>query len=429
MGRANPLKMNSQFLLFLLLSSSLTAAAATRPDDLVAEVLATQPELIFYEAELAAAKAGRTFAGTRADPDLAVQLGHKRVQTLGGVLVGEGTAWSVTLSQTFEWPGRLALRKAIANREVELAELGLARFKSALRARVITLAYGLSAEQEKTAAVREVAERLRALKEVFVARDPAGITPLLETRIIEAQELSIQRRATAAELASGAAEVELNQLRGLPVGTPVKVDAPSLTFHEAPELNRLLAAARENHFEFRARRLELEQQGDAVQLATTDRKPSFTVSPYYSEENAGGRETVAGLGLSMPLPWSARSRSGVESAAARKRQAEALVLSTEREMERAVIAATRAYGAKRAEIARWSPDSVVKFREAAALADRHYRLGAVPLATYIELQTAYLDAVEALLDTHQEALDVAQQLERLTGLAAPLVKPASEPAR
>ena len=57
-----------------------------------------------------------------------------------------------------------------------------------------------------------------------------------------------------------------------------------------------------------------------------------------------------------------------------------------------------------------------KCREAADLADRHYRLGAVPIATYIELQNSYLDAVEALLDTKIEALEAGLKLQELTGL-------------
>src|SRR5262249_23054879 len=65
---------------------------------------------------------------------------------------------------------------------------------------------------------------------------------------------------------------------------------------------------------------------------------------------------------------------------------------------------------------KWRPESVAEFRKAAALADRHYRLGAVPIATYVELQKQYLEAVEALLETRREALEAAQQLELLTGL-------------
>ena len=51
---------------------------------------------------------------------------------------------------------------------------------------------------------------------------------------------------------------------------------------------------------------------------------------------------------------------------------------------------------------------------AAELADRHYRLGAVPIATYVELQKQYLEAVEALLDTKREALEAGQEIQRVT---------------
>ncbi|PTX91362.1 TolC family protein [Opitutus sp. ER46] len=412
-----------RFPVFLLLSSSLFAAEPLRPDLLVGEVAARHPELAFYQAELAAARASRVVAGARPDPEVALEVGRKRVHDVAGALAGEGTAWSVSVAQTFEWPGRLALRKAIANQDVALAELGVARFSAALRARVLTLAYGVEAEQEKAAALAEVAERFRALKEVFLARDPAGVTPLLETRVIEAQELAIQRRATAAALALQAAVTELNQLRGAALGTALTVAPVGLSFSPAPAAAELLRAARENHFDYQARRLELEQQGFAVQLARRERLPNVTLSPYVAQEEAGERERTIGLGVSVPLPLGARSRGGVELAQARRRQAEAALQVAERELEREVLAAAHAFAARQAEVARWTPDAVTRFREAAALADRHYRLGAVPLATYVELQSAYLEAVEALLDTRQEALTAALELQRLTGWPTPFVAP------
>lgn len=81
-----------------------------------------------------------------------------------------------------------------------------------------------------------------------------------------------------------------------------------------------------------------------------------------------------------------------------------------------MLTAAHAFTTRVAETRRWTPDAAEKFREAAALADRHYRLGAVPIATYVELQHSYLDAVEALLDTQGEALASGLRLEQLTGL-------------
>ena len=194
--------------LFLLTNLVLTAASPEPLDALVADIVAKNPERSFYQAEIETAQAGQRAAGTLANPELGLTLGRKRVTDAGGVLAGEGTAWSVTISQTFDWPGRLSLRKAIANHDIALAELGLARFKAALAARARTLAYGLHAAHERADATAQVASRYQALRELFLARDPGGITPLLETRVIEAQELALQHRATEARLAVQAALVD-----------------------------------------------------------------------------------------------------------------------------------------------------------------------------------------------------------------------------
>lgn len=412
--------------IFLLTVSAL-AQGETAPvspvdfETVVSTVVAQNPEIAFYEAEIEIARAELRAAGSRENPELSVEVGRKRVTDPAGNFEAEGTAWAVSLSQTFDWPGRLALRKSIANRDVALAELGLARFKAALCARARTLSFGLHATQEKSAAAAEVVARYRELREVFLARDPAGITPLLETRVIEAQELVLQRHAIEAKLEYKAALVELNQLRGAPVDEPIAIKGANIVFSAPPDLEALLAAARENNFEFRSARLELEQQGAGVSLARHERRPSFTVGPYFSQEKAGEKEQTFGIGVSMPLSVTGRARANVASAEARRRQAEAALIVAERAMTREIIASYEALSAKLAAGTQWREDSAAKFREAAALADRHYRLGAVPLGTYVELQSSYLEAVEAFLDIRREALEAAQQLQLLTGWSSALV--------
>ena len=410
-----------------LLSLALVGAARAQPatadsasavsiSSLVSEITNNNPERRFYQEEIVAAKSGLRIAGRLTDPSVSLDLGQKRLKDSSGANIGDGTVWSVSVSQTFEWPGRLSLRKAIANRQVDLAELGVARFENALSARTRTLAFGLYASNVKAAAIREVSDRFSALKETFLARDPAGVTPLLETRVIEASELALQRRATEAELAVQAALIELNLLRGVAVDAPLTVKAPAMSFNALPGSPELLAAAREKNFDYRMRLVELEQQGLSVRLAQNERYPGVTVSPYLSKDNVGDRETIVGLGLSVPLPVTGRTGAAVEVANARRRQAETAVAVALRELDREVITASQAFSTKMAESRRWSPDSVQKFREAAELADRHYRTGAVQIATYVELQNSYLDAVEALLDTQRETLEAGLKIQQLTGL-------------
>ena len=128
-----------------------------------------------------------------------------------------------------------------------------------------------------------------------------------------------------------------------------------------------------------------------------------------------------------PQPLWNRNQGNIQTAEARRLQAETSLFVTQRETERKVIQAALNYETKLREMSKWRPDSVQHFKEAAEVADRHYRLGSVPIATYVELQSKYLEAVESLLDTRLEALEAGQNLEWLTGLAPALARTAVVP--
>ena len=143
---------------------------------------------------------------------------------------------------------------------------------------------------------------------------------------------------------------------------------------------------------------------------------ALPIWPYFSHERAGDREQQVGIGFSLPLPLWNRNQGNVETAEARLQQAETSMYVAQRAVERQIVEKALTYETKLREMAKWRPESVDEFRNAADLADRHYRLGAVPIATYVELQKQYLEAVEALLDTKKEALEAGQEIQRLTGL-------------
>ena len=85
-------------------------------DQLVVQALSQNPEIRFYESEIVAAKAGRRTAGRLGNPELDLEIGQKRAR--GGDFSAEGIAYSVSLAQPVEWPGRIGLRKAIANGDI-----------------------------------------------------------------------------------------------------------------------------------------------------------------------------------------------------------------------------------------------------------------------------------------------------------------------
>ena len=385
------------------------------PEILVREALEKNPELNFYAAGIAAAKGGLKTAGTIRNPEFNSQAGYKNARDDSGGTSGDGAAWSLSVNQTFEYPGRVALKKAIAQGDIELAELHFEQFRLILAARVRTLAYSIVIAQERSAATREIGDRFQALTDVLAQREPAGVTPVLEARIIDANALSLRRQEREAGVAVKTAVAELNQLRGRPVTAPLEISGGQPGFVQA-SLQTLLNAARKNALDIRIREAELAQQGFKILLSKNERYPAIAVGPYFSQENAADKETQAGIGISLPLPLWDRNAGNIQTSKAREQQAQASLLTTEREVERRVAQSAAIYQAKRDEIDKWQADTLTKFRKTAELADRNYRLGAVPIALYVETQKQYLEVIGAVHEMKKDALQAAQDLEILTGL-------------
>jgi cobalt-zinc-cadmium efflux system outer membrane protein len=408
--------MHSSILRSTLLVSLLTASLKAGPvsiSSLVSKVTATHPEVRFYEAEIAAAKGGQQTAATRPNPELETSFGTWRVNDLGNK--SDGPSWAVTLSQPVEWPGRIALRKAIAMKQTEVAQLGLEQFKATLGGKVRASAWALMAAQEKVRAAEEVSKRLASLVEVLLQRDTAGPAPRLEARIIQTTTLTLNSEVTKARREQAEANFALNQMLGEKPDHVIEISKEALTLAAPPALESLLTEARKHNFDLRARMLDVEQQGFSVKLAENERWPSFKVSPYVQQQRAESKETQFGIGVSIPLPLFDKNKGNIATAKARQSQAEVMLAAQMRELERQVAAQRSAYASYTEELAKWPADMLDSVQKAAGEADEHYRLGALPLSTYIELQQQSVDAINAVLESQLGALNARATLEQLTG--------------
>jgi outer membrane protein, heavy metal efflux system len=390
------------------------SSSAETPQTLVNQALQRNPELNFFQAEIAAAKGGVRTAGTLRNPELSTEIGYKNSRENSGGASGDGAIVALSFNQTLEYPGRIALRKAIANHDLVLAGLHLEQFRLTLAARVRSLAYAITSAHERTKAVQEVASRTQSLADVLKQRPLAGVAPQVEAQIISANLLAFQRQERESTLAEKTITTELNQLCGRSADATLTVNSSSLVF-TALSVPRLVKAARSNSFDIRIRQVELAQQGFKVALSKNERFPAIAVGPFYSLENAIDREQRAGLGISLPLPLWDRNAGNIASSKARQQQAEASLALTEREVERRVTQNAASLESNRAEIETWRSGAMAQLREASESADHNYRLGAVPLTTYLEIQKQYLEANSAFNNAQKDALEAAQALEILTG--------------
>ena len=389
-------------------------------EKIVSDVLLNNPELRLYLAEIEIAKGEQISAGTFSNPEISSNFGQKKVTSSPGS--DEGVAWSVSLQQTFEWPGRIGLRKAIAEKQVKRAEIGVARFKTALTASASSLAYRLFVEEEKYRIAAEVSQRLEDLRKVLSQRNIAGVTPMLELRIIEASALALQREKTTAEVEVQFLQLELNRLRGEPWQEVLHVKEPELEFLSLPDSETLLAAAVSNSLEIKEYEAELESSDFKLKLAENERYPEIKAGPYFTRESADNTEKQLGIGISVPLPFWNRNSGKIQSAKAQREKAESALAVGLRKIEQDLIANVRRYNAKVADLQNWKPESLIEFRKAAEVADQHFRQGAVPISTYVELQKQYLETAEMLLDTKAEAFTAEREIKKLSGLEFAAVK-------
>lgn len=411
----------SRFLLpFVFLPCLVRAAEVSPPPadvaELVRQAVASNPERQAYEAALAAERAAAGAATSPQDPVLSLEVGRKRLRDAGGAFLDEGQVWTASLSQTFEWPERLRLRRAIADRQVETAQLGLDRFGQALEAKATVLAYRLSRAQLRAQACEEVAERYAGLRKALVGRDPSGAAPLVELRSVEAAEVVARRRSEEARLALQQTLLEMNQLRGAPSLAPLVVVVPRLALRDAPKLEALLAAAPQGNFGYRIQVLESEQLSLQSDLVRSDSVPGFTAGPYVSQDRVGGRETIVGLRFDIPLPVTARASSAERAGLEKRRQAKAALAVAWRDVERELAQAWLSYASKLEQLRMHKDDPAERFAEAARTAEAHYRAGALSLQLFMDAQAGYLEAVDSALLLQEQAVEAGFRLRELSGM-------------
>jgi cobalt-zinc-cadmium efflux system outer membrane protein len=411
----------SRLSIFFLLAPLLVRGAEPNPApvevaDLVRQAVESNPEHQAYVSALAAEREAGASASSHPDPVLSLEVGRKRLRDAGGAFLDEGQVWTASLSQTFEWPERLRLRRAIADRQIEAAQLGLGRFEQALEAKATVLAYRLSRAQVRAHACEEVAERFAGLRKALVGRDPSGPAPTIELRSVEAAEVVARRRSEEARLALQQALLEMNQLRGAPSLAPLVVKAPVLALKTAPKLEELLSAARDGNFSYRMHVIESEQLSLQSDLARSDSVPGFTAGPYVSQDRVGGRETIVGLRFDIPLPVSGRSGSAERAANERKRQSKAVIAAAWREVEKDLGQTWLSYASKVDQLRMHKDDPAVRFAEAAKLAESHFRAGALSLQLFMDAQAGYLEAVDSALVIQEQAVEAGFRLRELSGV-------------
>jgi len=404
-------------LLFAYLGAGLSALAENQPTSLtlpeaVEAATAHHPAIAALEAEIQAAH-GRTLqAGVWPPPEASVGLGYKDTE------VDTGYAVDVELAFPVERRGKREARQGMAHSDVRQAMAALAQARRDIALKVRTLAYEYLTAAADADIAREIAERSRAMIDLLKQRPAAGPVILLELRVIEGSLVEFQKSAREFETQREVARSSLNVLLGRPEDEPLRLTDPLV-----PPASYIASSTLEKRLETQPalmkRLAEIDRATHEVPAAALEAKPDVRVGPYLSREEAGEAETTVGLAVSMPLIWGDRTRGGIQSAQARRDQAVA-------ELESAVLAARlelvrrmRLYTSAVAQLEEVPADLVESLHQAADLADRQYRLGAIPVQLFLDMQREFLSVQLLRHNARLDAMKMAAELEWLVGSAAP----------
>lgn len=282
-------------------------------EGLVSEAMARNPQLLAAQQLERAASARPVQAGARPGPTLGVfyqndgvapSLGREPMTMLG-----------VTAGQEIPYPGKLGLRKQVAQADAELAGFDVQRVQLSLVASVKRAYYGLAlARRLATLAMehRKVWDEVRETARVRYASAVGSQQEMLRAQMeaTRVQALHAQHHAEAR-----AREAEINSLLARPLDTPIETpDVLSLP-PDGRSLEEITNAVDAASPELKAAKGAVARDERAVSLARLEGKPDFGVQG--GVINRGGLPPMWQASASVALAPRGRASGALAEAQAR----------------------------------------------------------------------------------------------------------------
>jgi cobalt-zinc-cadmium efflux system outer membrane protein len=270
------------------------------------------------------------------------------------------------------------------------------------------------AEQNREAADLVIA-RSRALVALLDKRPKAGLQAMFDSGILEGnlQELTVIQHDLALEAVTALSE--LNVLRGWPVQTPLQVILPSNLPPLPASLDRLLVTSLSTSPILQMKEMELKKAQLQVKADKLEASPDFAIGPFYSLDKAGDHDEKIGAAVTFPLPVWDQNQGAIMGSKAALAKTEATQEEARRDLE---LSLTKIYQSRQllnVQMSQTKPELLQNLAQLADMADRQYRLGAINLTTFLEVQRQYLSTTQSV---HQAILDANSldfDLQLLTG--------------
>ena len=380
-------------------------------DALVNEALQQNPELRVAEASLAGVQGEAVTARTYQNPELSFTPSVKHVSPDGGPsdtffhgVIGVG--------QLIEYPGKRAVRKAIAERSVAGSKLALESLRYQIQLRVRKAYFDLLAAQQIESLRKEQVESARVFVEAARKRVESGFASDFEVLKGEADFIAAQKLLRESQGRIALANVALNTIAGRPPTAPIRVAGVLDGNLSLPGIN-LLDFALTNNPALKIQSVENEKAGLTIQATKLSRRPDFTVGPAVEFDK---EEQIFGVGISVPLPLWNKRKGEIQTATAGQQKSLAETERLRLEIVRAVTTAEQNLRTANAQLALYTPEFRNRLRALVEQAEKSYAQSATTLLIYLDARRTYFDSLADYNETLARAAGARADLESAVGV-------------
>jgi cobalt-zinc-cadmium efflux system outer membrane protein len=398
--------------------SPLTISAA------IAEAQEKNPEIRALSAAIRSAHGELTTAGTWSNPDLGVASGVRSTRSGSGPSMSEFHG-AYDLKQIIEFPGKRRLRRAVAEKNVEVQELARMGFRNQLTIQVRRAYYTLLVSKEVLALKEQRVTLARTFAESARKRVAGGFAPEFEATKAEVEMIAAQKALREAQAQGVAARATLNALLGrephaeLPVAGTLDIDVT------LPDETNLLQRVSARNPSLQAQVAEVERAGLNVESVGKSRLPDFSVGP--SVEYLKDEQTYD-FGVTLPLPLWDSKKGEVATATAEQQKALAELDKLRQEILRDVTSAYQNLASAKESLALYTSEFLGKLKAALDAAAQSYADGRASLLVYLETQRTYFDTQADYFETLQKLYDAQAALDSAVGAPSPDLQKSMNPS-
>lgn len=400
-------------LLFLGFAAERSSAQSSLSlDSAIAEALRNNPELRSFEASVGAAKGGVKTARIIQNPELSVAPGVRHLKN--GGTSGDLFHAEFSLSQLFQFPGKRALKIAIAEKNVQVQQLALEGFRFALAAKVRRAFYQLLAAQRITTLRNEQVGSARTFVESSWKRAESGYASDFETVKSQSELIAAQRGLFDSQGKVATARATLNTLLGRSPTAPISVTGALETAAMRPGTKSdFIALAMARNPALRTLGVRAETAGLSLRATRFGRRPDFAIGPQVEYLD---NEQTYGFGVTVALPFWDRKTGEIQTAAAEQQKAFAEIEKTRLEISSEVTKSAETLEAARKQLALYTPEFLERLKGFVAQAEQSYAQNATTLIIYLDAKRTYFDSLSNYYESLGNVAEQRAELESAVGV-------------